>query len=86
MRRSLKLFIKEAWTTIEPNREYNDNWHIDAISDHLQAVANGDIKRLIINVPPRHMKSISVSVALPAWTWTNDPTKKFLYASYAGSL
>ena len=86
MRRSLKLFIKEAWGTIEPNREYNDNWHIDAISDHLQAVANGDIKRLIINVPPRHMKSISVSVALPAWTWTNDPTKKFLYASYAGSL
>ena len=86
MRRSLRLFIKEAWGTIEPNREYNDNWHIDAIADHLQAVANGDIKRLIINVPPRHMKSISVSVALPAWTWTNDPTKKFLYASYAGSL
>ena len=86
MRRSLKLFIKEAWGTIEPNREYNDNWHIDAIADHLQAVANGDVKRLIINVPPRHMKSISVSVALPAWTWTNDPTKKFLYASYAGSL
>ena len=49
MRRSLRLFIKEAWGTIEPNREYNDNWHIDAIADHLQAVANGDIKRLIIN-------------------------------------
>ena len=86
MRRSLKLFIKEAWSTIEPNREYNDNWHIDAISEHLQAVVKGDIKRLIINIPPRHMKSISVSVALPAWTWTIDPTKKFLFASYALSL
>ena len=86
MRRSLKLFIKEAWSTIEPNRLYNDNWHIDAISDHLQAIVNGDIKRLIINIPPRHMKSISVSVALPAWTWTIDPTKKFLFASYALSL
>ena len=83
MRRSLKLFIKEAWPTIEPNRIYNDNWHIDAIAEHLQAVVNGDIKRLIINIPPRHMKSISVSVALPAWTWTIDPTKKFLFASYA---
>ena len=82
MRRSLKFFIKEAWDTIEPNRFYNDNWHIDAISDHLQAVVNGDIKRLIINIPPRHMKSISVSVALPAWTWTFDPSRKFLFSSY----
>jgi predicted phage terminase large subunit-like protein len=83
MRRSLKFFIKGAWDTIEPNRFYNDNWHIDAISDHLQAVVNGDIKRLIINIPPRHMKSISVSVALPAWTWTFDPSRKFLFSSYA---
>ena len=86
MRRSLSLFIKQAWSTIEPNRYFYDNWHIDAISDHLQAVVNGDIKRLIINIPPRHMKSISVSVALPAWTWTLDPSKKFLFASYALSL
>jgi len=83
MRRSLKFFIKGAWDTIEPNRFYNDNWHIDAIADHLQAVVNGDIKRLIINIPPRHMKSISVSVALPAWTWTFDPSRKFLFSSYA---
>ena len=86
MRRSLSLFIKQAWSTIEPNRYFYDNWHIDAISDHLQAVVHGDIKRLIINIPPRHMKSISVSVALPAWTWTLDPSKKFLFASYALSL
>ena len=44
------------------------------------------IKRLIINVPPRHMKSISVAVALPAWTLATQPSKKFLYASYASSL
>jgi predicted phage terminase large subunit-like protein len=49
-------------------------------------VAEGSIKRLIINVPPRHMKSISVAVALPAWTWATQPHKKFLYASYASSL
>jgi predicted phage terminase large subunit-like protein len=85
-RRSLREFQKAAWSTIEPGVDYNNNWHLDAISDHLQAVVEGSIKRLIINVPPRHSKSISVAVSLPAWTWTRDPTKKFLYASYAASL
>ncbi len=86
MRRSLKEFIKNSWQTIEPGRDFYDNWHIDAISEHLQAVVNGQIKRLIINIPPRHMKSISVAVALPAWTWTIQPQKRFLFASYAASL
>ena len=86
MKRSLKEFTKNSWPIIEPSRDFYDNWHIDAISEHLQAVVHGDIKRLIINVPPRHMKSISVAVALPAWTWTVDPTRKFLFASYALTL
>jgi len=86
MRRSLKEFIKNCWQTIEPGREFYDNWHIDAVSEHLQAVVDGKVKRLIINIPPRHMKSISVAVALPAWTWTIQPQKRFLFASYAASL
>ena len=86
MKRSLKDFTKSSWPTIEPGRDFHDNWHIDAISEHLQAVVEGDIKRLIINIPPRHMKSISVAVALPAWTWTIQPEKRFLFASYASSL
>jgi len=86
MKRSLKEFTKNSWATIEPGRDFYDNWHIDAVSEHLQAVVNGQIKRLIINIPPRHMKSISVAVALPAWTWTHCPQKRFLFASYAGSL
>jgi predicted phage terminase large subunit-like protein len=79
-------FTKASWSSIEPGVEFQNNWHIDAISEHLQAVVEGNIKRLIINVPPRHMKSISVAVCLPAWTWTRQPDKKFLYASYASSL
>ena len=85
-RRSLADFTEASFPTIEPGVDYKDNWHIRAISEHLQAVAEGDIKRLIINVPPRHMKSISVAVCLPAWVWTFQPEKKFLYASYASSL
>jgi predicted phage terminase large subunit-like protein len=86
MKRSLKEFTKSCWPTIEPSRPFHDNWHIDAISEHLQAVVEGDIRRLIINIPPRHMKSLSVAVALPAWTWTIQPEKRFLFASYASSL
>jgi len=82
----LREFTKAAWPTIEPGSDYVSGWHLDAISDHLQAVVNGDIKRLIINVPPRHSKSISTAVVLPAWTWTQQPHKKFLYASYSASL
>ena len=52
MKRSLKEFTKNSWPTIEPSRDFYDNWHIDVcISEHLQAVVHGDIKRLIINVP-----------------------------------
>ena len=86
MRRALREFIRTSWQTIEPGRDFHDNWHIDAISDHLQAVVEGKIRRLIINIPPRHMKSISVAVALPAWTWAIQPEKRFLFASYASSL
>ena len=82
----MREFTKASWSSIEPGVEFQNNWHIDAIGEHLQAVVEGDIKRLIINVPPRHMKSISVAVVLPAWTWTIQPEKKFLYASYASSL
>jgi predicted phage terminase large subunit-like protein len=85
-RRSLREFTKAAWPTIEPGVDFQNNWHIDAISDHLEAVVNGDIKRLIINVPPRHSKSISTAVVLPAWAWATQPSKKFLYASYSASL
>ena len=90
--RSLAEFIRQMWTSIDPS-PYVANWHIDAIAEHLEAVNRGEISRLIINIPPRHMKSIAVSVAWPAWTWTQQattplrgPTVRFLYASYAQSL
>jgi len=80
------MFVRECWPIIEPGRTYHSNWHIDVICEYLQAVVEGDIRRLIINIPPRHMKSLTASVMLPAWTWTKYPDKRFLYASYASSL
>lgn len=62
------------------------NWHIDAICDHLEAVTAGQIKRLLINMPPRYMKSICVSVMWPTWEWIKHPSMRWLFASYAASL
>jgi len=61
-----RTFVDEAWNVVEPSTPFIPNWHIDAICDHLQAVANGDIRFLMINVPPRHCKSRLTSVFWPA--------------------
>lgn len=79
---SLRSFVKQAWTIMEPGVQFVPGWHIDAICDHLQAVADGDIKRLIINFSPRCGKSSLAAVAFPAATWVKQPHKKFLFSSY----
>ena len=54
--------MREAWHVLEPNTNYVHNWHIDAICEHLEAVSDGRINRLLITVPPGSMKSLLVSV------------------------
>jgi predicted phage terminase large subunit-like protein len=95
--RSLAQFIRLGWPYIDPN-DYMSNWHIDAICEHLEAVTRGEVRHLLINVPPRHMKSIGTAVAWPAWTWAQSapsegkaaplsgPNTRFLFASYAHTL
>lgn len=79
-------FIRWAWPIIEPGRPFVSNWHIEAICDHLEACVNGEIRKLLINMPPRHMKSIAVAVLLTPWVWLKRPHAQFIYASYAQSL
>lgn len=83
--KSLAEFLKQMWRYIDPH-PYVHGWHIDAICEHMQYVINGDIQRILINIPPRHMKSIGISVGLPAWAWIDHPALQFLYSSYASSL
>lgn len=85
-KRVLYEFVLEFWDVVEPGRRYIDNWHIRAICDHLQAVTERKITRLIINIPPRHMKSLLCSVFWPVWTWINNPEHRWLCASYAQNL
>ncbi len=84
--RYLPEFIKQAWPVIEPGTRYVDSWHIHLIGEYLQAVNEGQIKRLIINIPPRYMKSIETTVCYPAWTWIKSPEKRFIKVSYSDSL
>ena len=84
--RSLSVFIRQAWPVIEPNTPYVHNWHIDLIAEYLQAINDGEINRLLINMPPRHMKSIEATVCYPVWTWTRHPEKRFIKVSYSDSL
>jgi len=84
-RRSLRKFVAAVWPLIDP-APFVNSWHIDAICDHLAYVALGDIKNLMVCVPPRSSKSAVCSVAFPAWVWCDNPAEQFLCASYAADL
>jgi predicted phage terminase large subunit-like protein len=84
--RSLREFVRQAWPIVEPATPFVLGWHIDAIIEHLEGVSSGQIRNLLINVPPRHMKSLLVSVFLPAWEWIRRPELRWLYSSYGAQL
>lgn len=83
---SLYEFVKQSWHVVEPGIPFIPSWHIEEICEHLEAISSGDIRRLLINIPPRHSKSTIVSVMWPMWEWVGKPEEKFLCASYAGNL
>lgn len=83
---SLAAFIAEAWDVLEPFEPYQENWHIHYLAEYLEAVTFGEITRLIINIAPRHMKSLLCSVMWPCWEWTFRPESRWLFASYAEDL
>lgn len=87
-KRSLATFVRQAWHVLEPGTEYVHGWHVDAICEHLEAVTHGDIKRLLINIPPGTMKSTLTSVFWPAWEWgpRGLAYKRIIGASHEASL
>lgn len=85
-RNSLKFFIRQAFQTLNPSTNLLWNWHIEYLCDILEEVAKGKIKRLIINIPPRYLKSIICSVSFPAWLLGKDPSKRIIVCSYSKQL
>jgi predicted phage terminase large subunit-like protein len=86
MEHSLFYFIQQAWPVVEPATQFIKGKHLNAMTTHLEAVTNGKIRNLLINIPPRHMKSLTVSVFWPVWEWIANPHRRWLFASYAASL
>lgn len=85
---SLMSFVELTFPIIEPGRKFFTGWAIQAIAEHLEAVTAGQIKRLIINVPPNFSKSAMLNVWWPAWMWgpRSLAEKRFLCLSYADKL
>jgi predicted phage terminase large subunit-like protein len=79
-------FVRATWRILEPHGRFDESWHIDLIAEYLTLVRRRAIRRLIINIAPRHMKSLLVSVMFPAWVWTTEPERRFVCSSYAESL
>ncbi len=86
LRNDLSAFVHKVFTELNPVDEFYQNWHIETVAWHLQQCAEGKIKRLILTVPPRHLKSICASVALPAWLLGRNPALNVICASYTSEL
>jgi hypothetical protein len=66
--------LSAGFGAVSSREASRSNWHVEAICDHLEAVVDWQIKRgLLINIPPRHMKSLTANVFFPAWVWSQNP-------------
>lgn len=78
--------VQRCFYELNPQAPFHINWHVELIAAKLEAVRRGTIKRLIINVPPRHLKSLCASIAFPAGCLGHAPSAQLLYVSCARSL
>ena len=86
LRQDLYAFVRKVFHTLCPGKTFIPAWFITALAYQLERVRRGEIRRLIINMPPRSLKSIMASVAFPAFVLGHDPTRRIICASYSGEL
>jgi hypothetical protein len=86
LRQDFGSFVQRCFYELNPQARFLWNWHIEVVAAKLAACQSGEIKRLIINIPPRHLKSLCASVALPAWWLGHDASAQILCASYGQDL
>ena len=86
LRNDFYAFIHRAFLELNPQSAFEPNWHLDVLAAKLEEVRLGFCKRLIINIPPRHLKSHAASIAFPAWLLGHDPAMQILAVSYAQDL
>jgi phage terminase large subunit-like protein len=90
---SLTEFFRRAWREIGEPSPFSKNWHHEVIAAHLEAITRGELRHLIINIPPRHGKTILANIMWPAWIWAQSqigplsgPHVRFLSVSYQAEL
>jgi len=83
---NLMAFTEFAFGVVRPGVAFKRNWHHEALAEKLSQVASGEVRRLIINLPPRTLKSLNVSVALPAWFLGRNPWERVVVVSYSDVL
>lgn len=87
LRNDLVAFTHKVFNELSPGRPFEPNWHHDAMAYGVEVSALvGDASRVIINLPPRSLKSIMISIALPAFLLGRDPTRKLIVVSYNQEL
>lgn len=86
LRNDFESFLHRCFLMLNPGAEYLPNWHIKAISHQLQRIRDGKVNRLILNMPPRYLKSLTVSVILPAFLLGHNPRMKIFGVSYSNDL
>lgn len=86
-RQSFDTFASRAFSTVEgAAAAFEWNWHIGCIAEHLEAVRTGEIRKIIVNVPPRTLKTYLIATCFPAWVLGLEPYNNFIGTSYSGSL
>jgi len=83
---NLNAFSEFAFSVVRPWLVFKPNWHLEAMAERLSQVASGKIRRLIITLPPRNLKSLYASVALPAWFLGHSPGQRVVVVSYSELL
>jgi predicted phage terminase large subunit-like protein len=86
LRHDLCAFIHRSFLELNAQTPFLSNWHIEVLAAKLQQAGRGSCKRLIVNMPPRHLKSHAISIAFPAWLLGHDPAKQILSVTYAQDL
>src|SRR6266446_9246740 len=86
VRSDLYSFIRSIFPIVSPGGAFAGNWHIEAIAYHLTLILQRHLKRLIITLPPRNLKSICASVAFPAFVLGHDPSRRIICVSYSEAL
>ena len=79
-------FMERTFATLNGGTAYLPNWHIETLGYHLDQCRQKKIKRLIVTIPPRSMKSTCVSIAFPALILGHDPTAQIICVSYGQDL